>query len=90
MTESGTRAEDAFEEKNKRLVADAYETLFNRRNYSAAETMWADDYIQHSAHIPQGRDGLIGLVKLVVVGRGPRDRRLGRLLGRCRQSALAR
>ena len=51
------------EEKNKALVLEAFDTLFNKRDYSAAERYWSPDYIQHSAHIAPGRDGLFGLIK---------------------------
>ena len=50
-------------EQNKRIVLEAFETLFNRRDYQAAESFWSPDYIQHSAHIPPGRDGLFNLVR---------------------------
>jgi predicted SnoaL-like aldol condensation-catalyzing enzyme len=51
------------EATNKALVLEAFDTLFNRKDYAAAEKFWSPDYIQHSAHIPPGRDGLFGLVK---------------------------
>jgi predicted SnoaL-like aldol condensation-catalyzing enzyme len=51
------------EEKNKALVLEAFDTLFNKRDYVAAERYWSSNYIQHSAHIPPGRDGLFNLVK---------------------------
>jgi epsilon-lactone hydrolase len=51
------------EQANKALVIEAFDTLFNRRDYSAAEAFWSPDYIQHSAHIEPGRDGLFELVK---------------------------
>jgi predicted SnoaL-like aldol condensation-catalyzing enzyme len=51
------------EEKNKALVLEAFDTLFNKRDYSAPERYWSADYIQHSAHIPPGRDGLFNLIK---------------------------
>jgi predicted SnoaL-like aldol condensation-catalyzing enzyme len=51
------------QEKNKALVLDAFDTLFNKRDYTAAETYWSPNYIQHSAHIPAGRDGLFNLIK---------------------------
>jgi predicted SnoaL-like aldol condensation-catalyzing enzyme len=51
------------EATNKALVLEAFETLFNRKDYAAAEKFWSPDYLQHSAHIPPGRDGLFGLVK---------------------------
>ena len=50
-------------EENKALVLEAFETLFNKRDYTAAEEFWSPAYIQHSAHIPPGRDGLFNLVK---------------------------
>ncbi len=50
-------------EKNKALVLEAFETLFNRRDYPAAERYWSPNYIQHSAHIPPGREGLFDLIK---------------------------
>jgi len=50
-------------EKNKRLVLEGFDTLFNKRNYAAAEKFWSPHYIQHSAHIPPGREGLFNLVK---------------------------
>jgi predicted SnoaL-like aldol condensation-catalyzing enzyme len=51
------------EEKNKSIVLEAFETLFNKRDYRNALNFWSPKYIQHSAHIPPGRDGLIDLVK---------------------------
>src|ERR1700722_11325903 len=50
-------------EQNKKIVLQAFETLFNRRDYQAAEKFWSPGYIQHSAHIPPGRDGLFDLVR---------------------------
>ena len=50
------------EEKNKAIVREAFETLFNGRDYMAAERFWSPGYIQHSAHIPPGRDGLFNLI----------------------------
>ena len=44
----------ATQEKNKALVLEAFETLFNRRDYAAAERFWSPGYIQHSAHIAPG------------------------------------
>ncbi len=51
------------EEGNKALVLEAFDTLFNKRDYKAAERFWSPNYIQHSAHIPPGRDGLFNLIK---------------------------
>jgi len=53
----------SVQEKNKSLVLEAFDTLFNKRDYAAAEKFWSPNYIQHSAHIPPGRDGLFNLVK---------------------------
>jgi predicted SnoaL-like aldol condensation-catalyzing enzyme len=52
-----------IEEKNKVLVVKAFDTLFNKRDYAAAERYWSPNYIQHSAHIEPGRDGLFNLIK---------------------------
>jgi predicted SnoaL-like aldol condensation-catalyzing enzyme len=54
---------EKIESKNKALVLEAFDTLFNQRDYGAAERFWSPDYIQHSAHIAPGRDGLFNLVK---------------------------
>ena len=51
------------EDKNKAIVLEAFETLFNKRDYGKALNLWSQKYIQHSAHIPPGRDGLFELVK---------------------------
>ena len=53
----------ATEDANKALVIEAFDTLFNRRDYARAEAYWSPDYIQHSAHIAPGRTGLFDLVK---------------------------
>jgi predicted SnoaL-like aldol condensation-catalyzing enzyme len=51
------------QEKNKALVLEAFDTLFNKRDYAAAERYWSPNYIQHSAHIAPGREGLFDLIK---------------------------
>jgi SnoaL-like domain len=53
----------APEQDNKSFVLEAFETLFNKRDYGAAERFWSPNYIQHSAHIARGREGLFELVK---------------------------
>ena len=50
-------------QSNKALVLEAFDTLFNLRDYEAALRFWSPDYIQHSAHIAPGRDGLFNLVR---------------------------
>ena len=52
-----------MEEKNKALVLEAFNTLFNKRDYEAAARYWSPNYIQHSAHIEPGREGLFNLIK---------------------------
>jgi predicted SnoaL-like aldol condensation-catalyzing enzyme len=54
-----------LEEKNKALVLRAFDTLFNQRDYAAAERFWSPKYIQHSAHIAPGREGLFDLIKSI-------------------------
>jgi predicted SnoaL-like aldol condensation-catalyzing enzyme len=51
------------QETNKALVLEAFYTLFNKRDYAAAERYWSPNYIQHSAHIAPGRGGLFDLIK---------------------------
>jgi predicted SnoaL-like aldol condensation-catalyzing enzyme len=50
-------------QQNKALLLEAFDTLFNRRDYAAAEPFWSEHYIQHSAHIAPGRDGLFDLIR---------------------------
>ena len=54
---------DSQEARNKQIVVEAFDTLFNKRNYAAAERFWSADYIQHSAHISPGREGLFDLIR---------------------------
>jgi predicted SnoaL-like aldol condensation-catalyzing enzyme len=51
------------QERNKALVLQAFDLLFNKRDYAAAEKLWSPRYIQHSAHIAPGREGLFNLIK---------------------------
>jgi predicted SnoaL-like aldol condensation-catalyzing enzyme len=51
------------ESRNKALVLEAFDTLFNKRDYAAAEKFWSPRYIQHSAHIAPGREGLFDLIR---------------------------
>lgn len=52
-----------IEDTNKALVLEAFDVLFNQRDYAAAERYWSPQYIQHSAHIEPGREGLFNLIK---------------------------
>jgi predicted SnoaL-like aldol condensation-catalyzing enzyme/predicted ester cyclase len=47
----------------KAFALEAFDTLFNKRDYKAAERFWSPRYIQHSAAVPAGREGLFNLVK---------------------------
>ena len=51
------------QDRNKAIVLDAFDTLFNKRDYVAAERYWSPHYVQHSAHIAPGREGLFSLVR---------------------------
>ena len=53
----------SVEARNKALVLEAFDTLFNKRDYAAAERFWSPNYVQHSAHIGPGREGLFDLIK---------------------------
>jgi len=55
----------SLQERNKTLVLQAFDLLFNKRDYAAAEKYWSPHYIQHSAHIEPGRDGLFNLTKSI-------------------------
>lgn len=61
QTENAVRTH--VDEQNKAIVLRAFDTLFNQRDYAKAADFWLDRYIQHSAHIPPGREGLFGLVR---------------------------
>ena len=54
---------DTKESRNKALVLKAFDALFNKRNYAEAERYWSPHYIQHSAHIKPGREGLFNLIR---------------------------
>ncbi len=53
----------SIEGQNKAIVLEAFDTLFNKRDYVAAARFWSPSYVQHSAHIEPGRDGLFNLIK---------------------------
>lgn len=55
----------SHEERNKALVLEAFDTLFNKRDYAAAERFWSPHYIQHSMHIKPGREGLFELIRSI-------------------------
>jgi predicted SnoaL-like aldol condensation-catalyzing enzyme len=61
----GEKVNQTIESKNKAIVLEAFNTLFNKRDYAAAEHYWSPNYIQHSAHIAPGREGLFNLIKSI-------------------------
>src|SRR5438128_1054192 len=63
QTDEEMMMSQTIQEKNKALVLDAFDILFNKRDYAAAEKYWSPNYIQHSAHIEPGRDGLFNLIR---------------------------
>jgi predicted SnoaL-like aldol condensation-catalyzing enzyme len=54
---------ESKEARNKGLVLKAFDTLFNKRDYAEAGRFWSAKYVQHSAHIAPGREGLFDLIK---------------------------
>lgn len=53
----------SIEAQNKAIVFEAFDALFNKRDYTAAERFWSPNYVRHSAHIGPGRDGLFNLIR---------------------------
>jgi hypothetical protein len=49
-----------LQDRNKAMVLAAFDTLFKGRDY-APEQFWSPDYIQHSAHIVAGREGVCSI-----------------------------
>ena len=62
-----TPTKPSSDDRSVQTVLNAFDTLFNKRDYASAERFWSPHYIQHSAHIPPGRDGLFDLVKSLPV-----------------------
>jgi len=54
---------DSMQENNKALVLEAFETLFNRRDFAQAARYWSPDYIQHNPTFEPGREGLFDTVR---------------------------
>ena len=62
VTRSADGVFDDRPQRNKALVLEAMTSLFQRRDASAVDRLYAPNYIQHNPHIPQGRDALRALV----------------------------
>ena len=52
----------SIEARNKALVLEAFDALFNQRDYAKAERYWSPDY-EHSAHIAPCRERLFNLIR---------------------------
>ena len=65
MNTAKSATAQSIQTRNKALVLEAFDTLFNKRDYARAERYWSPDYIQHSAHIQPGREGLFNLIKSI-------------------------
>ena len=48
---------DSKEARNKALVLKAFDTLFNKRDYAAAERLWSPNVIQDEATEAQSKSG---------------------------------
>ncbi|MFI8280546.1 ester cyclase [Streptomyces sp. NPDC085929] len=53
----------AAEDRNKAIALQAFDTLFDKRDYAAAERLWCPLYVQHSARIAPGRNGIFERAK---------------------------
>lgn len=62
VTRPAVRMFDDRPRRNKALVLEAMTALFQRRDASAVERLYAPDYVQHNPAIPQGREALRALV----------------------------
>jgi predicted SnoaL-like aldol condensation-catalyzing enzyme len=52
-------------EANKKVVVEFYEKALNQKDYEAAARYFGPRYIQHNPNVPNGPDGLKGLVTLL-------------------------
>lgn len=62
VTRPADRVSDDRPHRNKALVLEAMTSLFQDRDASAVERLYAPDYVQHNPNIPQGRGALQALV----------------------------
>ncbi len=53
------------EARKKTLILEAFDALLNRRDFAAAERYFSPGYVQHSAGIGPGREGILALVRSV-------------------------
>jgi predicted SnoaL-like aldol condensation-catalyzing enzyme len=57
--------EKTIEEKNKAVTLEAFDAAFNKRDEGAYDRYWSPAYVQHSAYIAPGRNGLKELIASV-------------------------
>jgi len=50
-------------ERNKALVREVFDRVINGHDPSLAEQYYPEDYVQHEAGIPPGRNGLVAILK---------------------------
>lgn len=62
ITRPSGAPQDDRPRRNKALVLEAMTSLFQRRDASSVDRLYAWNYIQHNPDIPQGRDALQALV----------------------------
>lgn len=62
VTRPADRAFDDRPRRNRALVLDAMTSLFQRRDATSVDRLYALDYVQHNPSIPQGREALRALV----------------------------
>ncbi len=45
--------------KNKKILKDFYEEIFQKHNLNVLDKFMHDDYIQHNADVAQGKEGFV-------------------------------
>jgi steroid delta-isomerase-like uncharacterized protein len=50
---------------NKRIVTDYLDRVWNQYDYTAIDEYIRPDYIQHSPHVPPGREGVRAFFKMM-------------------------
>lgn len=55
----------AREERNRALVIEFYEAVFQRHDLGVAERLLGDTYIQHNPRVPDGRDAFLAAFRRI-------------------------
>lgn len=61
-------------QKNKALVLNAYQELFGDHDVGALDRYWAENYIQHSPTMTDGRDAVKKLLEQLGVAHWPKQK----------------